>query len=139
MTSHETHATAETDINVYRSLPRSPASGKGWQQPPSQLPAYGPPQSYSVQGVVKTDTSAIIALILSISSFLAFPVIPAIAALVLSANARRNISASGGAVSGEGVVKASIIISWVNLALAALAVVVVLIVVAFFGSAVSSQ
>ena len=66
------------------------------------------------------------------------PVVPAIIALVLAGNAQRNIDASGGALDGEGLVKAARVISWVHLALAALVLVVVILGVVVAASSSSS-
>lgn len=68
---------------------------------------------------------AIVVLVLAVSSFVVFGVgvIMAIVALCLCPSARRNIEASNGTLTGEGLVKAARAISWVNVALVALMVV----------------
>ncbi len=68
---------------------------------------------------------AIVVLVLAVSSFVVFGVgvVMAIVALCLCPSARRNIEASNGTLTGEGLVKAARAISWVNVALVALTVV----------------
>lgn len=90
--------------------------------PAPQPPAYGPtPQSSS---------SAIVALVLSIASWVVCPVIPAIVALVFASKADREIAVSNGWVTGAGMVTASKIVAWINIGLyAALAAIGVLVVV----------
>lgn len=75
--------------------------------------AGGPPPATSPA----TPGKATAALVLSILSFVFCPVIPAIVALVLAAGAKREISASHGRLGGQGVVKASRIISVLNIAM----------------------
>jgi TctA family transporter len=75
---------------------------------------------------------------LSIVSFVACPVIPAIVALVLASSAERNIAASNGALTGESLTKAARIISWIHLGLIAV-VIVLVVIIAALGSANSSS
>ncbi len=67
-------------------------------------------------------------LVLAVASFFfflfGFGVVLAIVALCLCPSARRNIEASKGALTGEGFVKAAKAISWVNIALTVLMVIV---------------
>lgn len=133
-----------------------PSSGPPPQQgaPPVGPPGYGPPGSYGAAGAPtsygspggygppppawgapgqggappQTDTKAIVALVLSIGSFVVFPLIPAIVALVLASTSRRDINASGGQLGGAGLVTAAKVISWINIALCVLAVVFLVIV-----------
>lgn len=65
------------------------------------------------------------ALVCAIASWVALPLFPAIAALVVGSSARRDIDASGGRLTGEGLVTAARVIAWINLGLCALAAVVV--------------
>lgn len=93
---------------------------QGWP-PSSQAPGYGQP---SPARPPETEGTAIAALVLSIASFVVLPVIPAIVALVLCSSAERKIRGSGGTLTGESLVKASRIVAWINIGLAAVAVVV---------------
>lgn len=114
--------------------PGQPAQ-PGWGQPPPPPPppGYGPqppPQYYgSYAQPPKTDGSAIAALVLAIASFAVCPVIPAIVALFLASNAKKNIAASGGTVTGESLVQVATIVSWINIGLGVLGLVVVIIVI----------
>ena len=132
-------------------------AGSGWWQasdgrwyPPEQHPAYTPPASYPPPGayppggyapygyapygyapVPQTSGKATAALITSIASFVICPVVPAIVALVLAAQAKTEIEESEGQQTGAGLVTASRIVSIANLALSALVTVfVVLILIA---------
>lgn len=109
----------------------------GWQPPPSPPPpyhyAYAPPPPYGPQYPYppphrQTDGIAITALVLAIASFYVFPLIPAIVALALSPSARRNIESSGGTLTGESLVTAARAISWFNIGLCVLAVVVIAVI-----------
>jgi hypothetical protein len=73
----------------------------------------------------------VIALILAIASFVVCPVIPAIVALVLGSNAKKKIAMSGGALTGDGLVTAATIVAWVNIGLAALAIVGIVLLAVF--------
>ena len=81
-------------------------------------PAWGPsPYGQDSGRPQETSPKAIVALVLAIGSFVVFPLVPAIVALVLCASARRDIDASGGRVTGDGLLTASKIISWINIGL----------------------
>jgi Domain of unknown function (DUF4190) len=111
----------------------------GYGQPPYQpygQPAYGGYGGYPY--VRQTEGTAIAALVLAIVSFVLCPVIPAIVALVLCSTATRNIQQSGGAKEGEGLVKAAQIIAWLNIAFAAVGVVLLIVFVAVASNATSS-
>ncbi len=113
------------------STPSSPQGG--WQQPGGRQPPPGPPPGSALpppsQGYAppspygygppprQTEGTAITALVLSITSFLICPIIPAVVALVLCSSARRKIEESGGALEGEGMVRAARIVSWINIGL----------------------
>ena len=106
------------------------------QQPPYGAPpppGYGgyPQQPYGYGGYPQppeTESSAVVALVLAISSFVVCPVIPAIVALVLANNADAAIQASGGRKTGEGLTKAARIVAWINIGLIVGLLVIVLIV-----------
>lgn len=111
---------------------------------PGQPPlGYGPPPGYGPPGYgagpspygppTQTSTKAVVALVLAIASFAVCPVVPAIVALVLASGARAEIHASGGRLTGDGLVTAAKVIAWINLGLAVAAVVVLLIGVALLG------
>jgi hypothetical protein len=77
-------------------------------------PAYTPP---------KTEGTAIVALVLSIVSWVFCPLIAAIVALALAHAAGNKIDASGGRLTGNGLVTAAKIIAWIHLVLITLAMV----------------
>lgn len=88
--------------------------------PPPPAPQWGTP---AVPGAAtpylqpKTDGTAIAALILSIVSWIVCPIIPAIVALALAHTAGNKIDASGGRLTGLGLVRAAQIIAWIHLVL----------------------
>jgi hypothetical protein len=53
-------------------------------------------------------------------------VIPAVVALALAPGARREIATSGGAIVGEGMVKAGVICSWITVGLTLVVIVLLL-------------
>lgn len=93
--------------------PPGPPPPGGWAAAPPP-PAYG--YGYAYAGP-ETESTAIIALVLSIAAWVACPIIPAIAALIVGGNAKTNIQSSGGRKTGEGLVTAANIISWIHLGL----------------------
>ncbi len=70
-------------------------------------PAFRPQQS----------GTALLALILSLISFLGPYIITAVPAIILGYNARREIRASGGRLTGEGMAQAAIILGWICIGL----------------------
>lgn len=56
-------------------------------------------------------------LVLAACSFVVLPLIPAIVALALAPGAAREIAASGGRLTGDGLVRAGRIAAWVNIGL----------------------
>jgi hypothetical protein len=108
-----------------------PPPGYAPGPPPGYPPGYAPPSAYGYGQ--KTEGQAIAALILSIVSFTVCPLLPAIAALILAANAKSKIAASGGWLGGEGLVRAATVIAWINVGLSALAIVGIVL-LAIFGS-----
>lgn len=86
----------------------------GWgATPPGYQPGY-PPYGYPAR---QTESTAVVALVLGIASFVVCPVVPAIAAIVVAGNARQKIAASGGWLEGEGMAKAGQILGWINIGL----------------------
>jgi len=106
----------------------TPAPGYG-AYPPAYPPGY--PQGY---GPASTSSSAIVALILAVTSWLVCPIVPAIVALVFAARADREVRGSGGTIQGGGLSMAAKIISWINIGLFAA---ILLMAVVFFVVAVA--
>lgn len=85
---------------------------------------YPPAPGYSSQmPMSQTDSKAIVGLILSIGSWVVCPVLLAIIALVLASQSNRDIAASGGRLSGQGLNTATKVISWINIVLSVLSIV----------------
>lgn len=100
----------------------------GWGQPPPQY--YGP-----YAQAPRTDGTATAVLVLSICSWVFLGLcglgfIAAIVALCLAPGAKRNIAQSGGTLTGESLVKAGVIVSWINIGVVAIGLVIFIIVVA---------
>lgn len=124
----------------------TPQEPPGWSATPAYgpPPGYGPPPAYGPpplpgsvpspyglwQPAPQTDGTAIVVLVLAICSFVVFPVVPAVVALVLAPGAERDIAASNGRLTGESLVRAGRIVAWVHLGLCAAFVVALL---AFLG------
>jgi hypothetical protein len=128
-----------------------PAAG-GWGPPPSYGQAsYGPagygqagygqvgygPAGHEPAGYgyapPQTDSKAVIALVLSICAWVLCPLIPAVIALVLAGQSKRDIAASGGRLTGEGMNTAARIISWLNIGLVLAGIVLALLFVVVAG------
>ena len=97
----------------------------GYGQPPS---AYGPPSAgwNTAMRAAPTEGLAIAALVCAIASFVLFPLVPGVIALVLAGRASRSIDSSGGQRGGAGLITAARVLSWINLALCAVGVLVLL-------------
>lgn len=101
----------------FTSTPTAPPNARQGGAAPGQ---FGTPQPGYVmpQGVMpQTNTLAVVALVMSILNFVALPVIGAIVGVVLGYQARKEIRASNGHQTGDGLATASIVIGWVGLAL----------------------
>ena len=87
--------------------------------------------SFNITGIIpgfNVGVSAVVGvpLVLAIVSWVAFPVIPAIVALVLASKATKEIRASNGWLTGEGMALAAKIMSWINIGFAILATIFVI-------------
>ena len=106
------------------------------QQYPQQYgappPGYGTPQAW--HGPTSTESKAIIALVCAIASWVVLPVLPAIAALMIGKTARTEIAASGGRLTGDGLVTAAKVIAWTNIVVTVLAVVFIVLAVVLFAA-----
>jgi hypothetical protein len=87
--------------------------------PPPPAPQWGPPPGTQTgyYGLPRTDGTAVAALIVSIVSWVMCPIIAAVVALVLAHAAGHKIDASGGRLTGEGLVRAAQIIAWIQIGL----------------------
>lgn len=98
-----------------------PAPGLG-ATPPAPAASGSPFGAASAQ---QTSVLAILSLVAGVLSWVALPVLSAIAAVVLGYQARKEIAHSGGAVGGDGLATAGLWLGWINLALGVLGVLVV--------------
>ncbi len=73
-----------------------------------------PPQVYGPQ----SSSLAVISLIAGIASFFILPLLGAIAAVITGGMAKKEIRASHGRMTGEGMATAGQILGWINIALA---------------------
>lgn len=91
---------------------------------------YGPPptQGYGPAGPPKTETKAVVALVLAVLAYTpTVPFIGAVAALFVARAARRDILASGGALTGLSLCTWAVVLSWVHLAFLVLVLPIVLL------------
>jgi hypothetical protein len=110
------------------------ASDGNWYPPTSQPGGGG--GYYSGGPVRSTEGAATGALVCSILSWVVCPVILAVVALVLAAQARRRIAESGGALDGDSQIKAAKWIAWLNIGLFGLLaafLAVIIVIAAVFG------
>jgi hypothetical protein len=107
--------------------------GPSYGQP---VQGYGGPQQW--QGPTQTESKAIIALVCAIASWVVLPVLPAIAALMIGKTAREEIARSGGRLTGDGMVTAAKVISWANIVLALLGVLLFVLAFGLFAVAGTS-
>lgn len=89
-----------------------------WQAPGGQL-AGGQQVGGQQQFVTapQTSSNAIVALVLAITSWVVCPIIFAIVALVFANMGSKEIKASGGRVTGEGLVTGAKVVAWINIGL----------------------
>lgn len=79
---------------------------------------YAPPPAPSQQ----SNTMAVISLIASILGLTFFPAIGSIIGLILGYMARKQIRQSAGAMGGEGLAKAGIILGWIGVVVAVIGI-----------------
>lgn len=106
--------------------PYQPVSPQPPYAGPPTPPAvgYAQPGQASYPAAPRTSTSAIVALVLAIGSWVVCPILPAIAGVILGYSARREIRRSAGWVTGDGLAQAAVIVSWINIGLYAVVLVV---------------
>jgi hypothetical protein len=85
--------------------------------PPPPAPQWGPPGAQAGYNPPRTDGTAVAALIVSIVAWVVCPIIAAVVALALAHAAGNKIDASGGRLTGEGLVRAAQIIAWIQIGL----------------------
>jgi hypothetical protein len=77
-----------------------------------------------------TSTLAVVSLVAGIVSWLLMPFVAGLAAIVCGHMARGEIKRSNGALEGDGLAIAGLVLGWINVVLCVLAVVAVIV---FFG------
>ena len=112
----------------YPAAPPPPPAAYQTAPPPAYAAApaagaggYGTVTQY--QPGPQTSNKAVVAMVMAILSFVVCPVILAIAALIVGGQAKQEIGASNGWLTGEGLVTGAKILAWVNIALTAVAVI----------------
>jgi hypothetical protein len=113
--------------------PAGPPQGYGPPPGQQQWSGYGPPQQ-GPAGPQQTETKAIVALVLAVASFVTVPVVLAIVALFLARSSEREIAASGGRLTGEGLAKAARITAWIHLGLCLAGVVLFVLLFGFLAA-----
>jgi hypothetical protein len=87
------------------NYPAQGQQGSSYSQPPGMMVM---PQQ---------NSTALIALILAIVSFVGLSLLGAIPAVILGRNARKEIQASNGMMTGDGMAQAAVILGWINIGL----------------------
>jgi hypothetical protein len=107
----------------------------------SQYPQNQYSQSpYAPAAAPVQSNDAVVALVLSIASWLFCPVVLAVVALVFASKAKRAIAASNGWVTGDQMATAAKVISWINIGLwLAIAVVFVVVFIVLAAASTSSS
>ena len=118
-----TLASEETHARVYDAPPQYPSSPDPSFTVPSG-PQYSQPgqQQAGTAAYGVTSNTAVFALILAIASFLGLLFLGAIPAIILGRNAKTEIAASGGRLTGEGMAQAAIVLGAINLVLSVLGI-----------------
>lgn len=129
-------ADADAGARVY-DVPASPSAAPASATPPAMAAApYTTPQymnpgtgsstpapysaPYGAPTMPQQSSTALIALILGIVSFIGPSIFTAIPAVILGRNARRDIQASNGQLTGDGMAQAGVILGWINIGLTVL-------------------
>jgi hypothetical protein len=98
----------------------------GFPPPPGAYQA--PPPGIPISRPKPNDGSAIASLIMGIAAFLPIcPLVLGVLAVVFGYIGKRNIEDSGGMLGGEAFAVAGIILGWINIAIVALAVIIIVI------------
>ncbi|PKQ28718.1 MAG: hypothetical protein CVT63_01325 [Candidatus Anoxymicrobium japonicum] len=110
--------------------------------PPGMPPGAGapPPPGYTpYRRAPQTDGMAVASLVLGIAGFFCCPLISGILAVIFGYMARRNIKESGGALGGDSMATAGIILGYVQLGLTLLFIAIWIITIVISGTSCSHQ
>ena len=114
------------------TVPPPPQAQGGWQQQPDG--------GWTQAGVAQTSGKSTAALVLGILGLVLFcPIICSILALIFGYQARREIDASGGRLSGRGNATVGIVLGWIGVALMVAFIVLIIIGLAVGDSGTSSS
>lgn len=111
--------------------PLLPGQQRYWDGSAWTVAVATPPPITPASEAIPTSTRAVIGLVLAILSWLACPIIAAIAALILARSSAREIAASNGRISGAGLNTATRIIAWINIGISLLSGLVIAALVGF--------
>lgn len=101
---------------------------------PGPAPA-GPPQGYWAQQWTPPNNDwAVASLVLGIANFIAIPLVGAILALVFGYKAKGEIDRSEGRQGGRGLAVAGIVLGWIGVAVAILAIIGIVLLIGAFSS-----
>lgn len=104
--------------------PQQPMQQHHGQVPPP------PPVAAPYPATPQTSNNALIAILLAICSWVFCPLIFAIAALVVASSAKKEIEQSNGWTTGSGLVTATKILAWINIAVVLVSIVVLIVALA---------
>ena len=111
--------------------PLEPAGGaRVYRVPSSGDPSYG---GFPVTTMPRTSSMAIVALALGVISFLGLFFIGGVGAIVTGHLARREIRASGGQVTGEGLATVGLVLGYINAVLSVLVMIAICLLPVLFG------
>lgn len=94
----------------------------------SQLPSQ---QQFPPPVAAQTSTMAIVSLIAGILSWFMLPVVGAVVAVITGNMAKKEIRASGGLLTGDGLATAGLVLGWIQLGLTLVGVCVAVIFLVF--------
>jgi len=92
----------------------------------SYTPPPPPPPGQGGYAVPQTNQKALWSMILGILSLVCCGLLAGIPALILGNSAQKEIAASGGMQTGEGMAKAGVILGWISVALSVLGLIFVI-------------
>ena len=158
-TAPDNHPTAPLPVPPAPAVPSAPPAPPPPPYAPPAVPGYGPPDPYAAAPAgygyavpppsygyaaptPPTSGKAITSLVLGIVGLVMMcgygvGIIPAIVAVVFGTIARKEVRASGGAIGGEGMATAGLVVGWIGVGLGILAS--VLLVLLFVPAIVSSS
>ena len=90
-----------------------------------------PPPGPGGYATPQTNQKALWSMILGILSIVACGLLAGVPALILGGSAKKEIAASGGAQSGEGMATAGVVLGWISVAISVLVVILFITLGAF--------